>query len=61
MNSLCRWEENGSQSIVVCGGDSAKAPRTEGNPPDLKATMFFPSAGQKQLLLRFAKLEVVAE
>jgi hypothetical protein len=32
-----------------------------GNPPDLKATVFFPSAGQKQLLLRFAKLEVVAE
>lgn len=27
--------------------------------PDLKATVFFPSAGQKQLLLRFAKLTVV--
>jgi hypothetical protein len=25
----------------------------------LKATVFFPSAGQKQLLLRFAKLTVV--
>lgn len=31
----------------------------EGNAPDLKATIFFPSAGQKQLLLKFAKLKVV--
>ncbi|QQR88447.1 MAG: UvrD-helicase domain-containing protein [Flavobacteriales bacterium] len=31
----------------------------EGRHPDLKATIFFPSAGQKQLLLRFAKLKVV--
>jgi DNA helicase-2/ATP-dependent DNA helicase PcrA len=38
-----------------------KVLKVEGNPPDLKATVFFPSAGQKQLLLRFAKLEVVAE
>jgi DNA helicase II / ATP-dependent DNA helicase PcrA len=30
----------------------------EGNAPDLKATVFFPSAGQKQLLLKFAKLKV---
>lgn len=31
----------------------------EGNAPDLKATIFFPSTGQKQLLLKFAKLKVV--
>jgi DNA helicase-2/ATP-dependent DNA helicase PcrA len=31
----------------------------EGNAPDIKATVFFPSAGQKQLLLKFAKLRVV--
>lgn len=31
----------------------------EGNVPDLKATIFFPSAGQKQLLLKFAKLKIV--
>ena len=31
----------------------------EGNAPDLKATIFFPSAGQKQLLLKFAKLKVM--
>jgi DNA helicase-2/ATP-dependent DNA helicase PcrA len=31
----------------------------EGNTPDLKATIFFPSAGQKQLLLKFAKLKLV--
>lgn len=30
----------------------------EGTPPT-KATVFFPKAGSKQLLLKFAKLEVV--
>lgn len=30
----------------------------EGNAPDQKATIFFPSAGQKQLLLKFAKLKL---
>lgn len=38
-----------------------KVVKVEGTPPDLKATVFFPSTGQKQLLLRFAKLRVVAE
>jgi len=33
--------------------------KVEGAPPDQKATIFFPSAGQKQLLLRFAKLKVL--
>ena len=37
-----------------------KVIKVEGNPPDIKATIFFPSSGQKQLLLRFAKLRVVA-
>ncbi len=36
-----------------------KVIKIEGRAPDLKATIFFPSAGQKQLLLRFAKLRVV--
>ncbi|MBK9177555.1 MAG: UvrD-helicase domain-containing protein [Flavobacteriales bacterium] len=36
-----------------------KVLKVEGNAPDLKASVFFPSAGQKQLLLRFAKLTVV--
>lgn len=36
-----------------------KVLKIEGRAPDLKATVFFPSAGQKQLLLRFAKLTVV--
>ena len=31
----------------------------EGKAPDKKATVFFPSAGQKQLLLKFAKLKIV--
>jgi DNA helicase-2/ATP-dependent DNA helicase PcrA len=36
-----------------------KVLNVEGNAPDLKATIFFPSAGQKQLLLKFAKLKVL--
>ncbi len=36
-----------------------KVVKLEGTAPDLKATVFFPSSGQKQLLLRFAKLRVV--
>ncbi|MGV9012152.1 MAG: ATP-dependent helicase [Flavobacteriales bacterium] len=36
-----------------------KVVKLEGQVPDIKATIFFPSAGQKQLLLRFAKLRVV--
>lgn len=36
-----------------------KVVRVEGQAPDQKATIFFPSAGQKQLLLRFAKLKLV--
>ncbi|MCX6243757.1 MAG: UvrD-helicase domain-containing protein [Bacteroidetes bacterium] len=31
----------------------------EGNGPNKKATVFFPGIGQKQLLLRFAKLKIV--
>jgi DNA helicase-2/ATP-dependent DNA helicase PcrA len=30
----------------------------DGEMPDIKATIFFPSAGQKQLLLKFAKLKL---
>jgi DNA helicase-2/ATP-dependent DNA helicase PcrA len=36
-----------------------KVLKLEGEPPNVKATVFFPSAGQKQLLLKFAKLEVI--
>ena len=36
-----------------------KVLKLEGTAPDVKATIFFPSSGQKQLLLRFAKLRVV--
>ncbi|MEJ7694191.1 MAG: ATP-dependent DNA helicase, partial [Daejeonella sp.] len=31
----------------------------EGNKPDVKATIFFKDLGQKQLLLKFAKLKIV--
>ena len=36
-----------------------KVLKLEGNAPNVKATVFFPSAGQKQLLLKFAKLEII--
>jgi DNA helicase-2/ATP-dependent DNA helicase PcrA len=31
----------------------------EGTGPNTKATVFFPGIGQKQLLLRFARLKIV--
>lgn len=36
-----------------------KVLQTEGTSPDIKATIFFHNAGQKQLLLRFAKLKII--
>ena len=36
-----------------------KVLKLEGEAPNIKATVFFPSAGQKQLLLKFAKLEII--
>ena len=36
-----------------------KVLKLEAEEPNVKATVFFPSAGQKQLLLKFAKLEVL--
>ena len=36
-----------------------KVLRVEGASPNEKATVFFPKAGQKQLLLKFAKLEII--
>jgi len=36
-----------------------KVVNIEGDTPNEKATVFFPSVGQKQLLLKFAKLEIV--
>ena len=31
----------------------------QGDFPNTKATVFFPSSGQKQLLLKFAKLQLI--
>jgi len=36
-----------------------KVIKIEGQTPNLKATVFFPTAGPKQLLLKFAKLKVI--
>lgn len=38
---------------------AGKVLKTEGTPPDIKATIFFHNTGQKQLLLRFAKLRII--
>jgi DNA helicase-2/ATP-dependent DNA helicase PcrA len=38
---------------------TGKVMQVEGNPPDEKATVFFHNAGQKQLLLRFARLRII--
>ena len=56
-----------SAASVVGVGDTVmhakfgkgKVVALEGSAPNEKATVFFPSVGQKQLLLKFAKLEVV--
>jgi DNA helicase-2/ATP-dependent DNA helicase PcrA len=37
-----------------------KVIKVEGESPNEKATVFFPSEGQKQLLLKFAKLKIVS-
>jgi len=56
----------GSDSFVGVGDTvlhakfgKGKVLALEGSAPNEKATVFFPSVGQKQLLLKFAKLEVV--
>jgi hypothetical protein len=56
----------GSDSVVGVGDTvlhakfgKGKVLALEGSAPNEKATVFFPSVGQKQLLLKFAKLEVV--
>ena len=36
-----------------------KVVELNGDFPNTKATVFFPSAGQKQLLLKFAKLQLI--
>ena len=36
-----------------------KVLKLEGTFPNIKATVFFPDSGQKQLLLKFAKLKII--
>ncbi len=59
-------ENTGGPSIVAVGDTvmhakfgKGKVVALEGSAPNEKATVFFPSVGQKQLLLKFAKLEVL--
>jgi DNA helicase-2/ATP-dependent DNA helicase PcrA len=56
----------GAASVIAVGDTvmhakfgKGKVVALEGSTPNEKATVFFPSVGQKQLLLKFAKLEVL--
>lgn len=51
VGTMVKHERFGKGKVVSIDGDA----------PNTKATVYFPSAGQKQLLLRFAKLEVISE
>ncbi len=55
-----------TQVQVVAGDEvehetfgKGKVLNVEGSPPNEKATVFFPSTGQKQLLLKYAKLKLI--
>ena len=58
---------SGGGAAVIGVGDTVmhakfgkgKVVALEGSAPNEKATVFFPSVGQKQLLLKFAKLDVI--
>ena len=58
---------SGGETAVIGVGDTVmhakfgkgKVIALEGSAPNEKATVFFPSVGQKQLLLKFAKLDVL--
>ncbi len=60
------FETPSDQSEIIVGAEvmhekfgKGKVLQLEGEHPDAKATIFFPAAGQKQLLLKFAKLKVL--
>jgi DNA helicase II / ATP-dependent DNA helicase PcrA len=38
---------------------NGKVINLDGDPPNIKATVFFQKSGQKQLLLKFAKLKIL--
>jgi DNA helicase-2/ATP-dependent DNA helicase PcrA len=55
-----------TQVQVVAGDEvehetfgKGKVLNVEGSAPNEKATVFFPSTGQKQLLLKYAKLKLI--
>lgn len=50
---------NVGDNVMHASFGKGKIISIDGSFPNTKATIFFPEAGQKQLLLRFAKLEVV--
>ena len=62
-----KQSEGTAHDAVVAVGDTVmhakfgkgKVVELEGSAPNEKATVFFPSVGQKQLLLKFAKLDVI--
>lgn len=72
--NLVKLDEKASNSVPSSGGSiqlevgqnvshekfgKGKVLQIEGAEPNQKATIFFPAVGQKQLLLKFAKLEII--
>ncbi len=61
-NSLAPGEQNHIQPGVIIEHErfgQGKVLHLEGVTPNIKATVFFKNAGQKQLLLKFAKLKII--
>lgn len=69
MSSAAAAASNGGENERIQEGvtvqhekfGKGKVTKLEGASPNVKAVIFFPNAGQKTLLLRFAKLEVIDE
>ncbi len=62
-NSLDLQNQNKIQPGVVIEHErfgQGKVLHLEGQSPNIKATVFFKNAGQKQLLLKFAKLKIIS-
>ena len=56
---LCRMKFKLELKFNMKNSGKGKVIKVEGENPNEKATVFFPSEGQKQLLLKFAKLKIV--
>jgi len=53
-----RFTETRPKPEIIKRFGIGKVVKMEGMPPNIKATVFFQNHGQKQLLLKFAKLKI---